>query len=169
MAAILMGSCALKNSANYTPDLVAGRPYIYSTDTALIDTLHVSYDSKTSRYLLDTLVVGDTMLISFGMQTYANFLDSFTVHYDKTAMECFYDKEGMKNILPCLTDSAQSGTSLHFKKGYNGLSIGLFSKMLKSGKHSVTVCVYSDAVFDKEMGMNTRSFSYDVLVVDSVK
>lgn len=169
MAAILMGSCALKNSANYTPRIYAGWPYVLTQDSARIDSLRLTVDTKSSQYLIDTLQVGDTMFLDLAMQTFANSLDSFVVTYDKATMECFYDEKSIKDLLPYLTDSVQVGANLHFQKGNNGLGIRLFSKMLKAGKHSVDLRVYSDAVFEKEPGMNTCSLKYDVLVVDTVQ
>ena len=108
------------------------------------DTLGVHYNSDGEYYYLDSVNVGDSILVSVMYQSFANFLVTSFVDWDSTKVSITgHLANGFDEAL--LPSSDIETLHFEYKTGYNGAFIPLSIIPLRSSDIQLTFSVSSDA------------------------
>jgi hypothetical protein len=139
-AVVCLSSC-LDTTANFTPE-VAVSP-IFNTHG---DTLVYRYDGMSGMYNVDSVVVGDTLMMSVGFNTIANNLISTHIGWDTTYMNVWsHFDDAILSVL--LSNSDTTKLDLYFPIGYNYLALPLWIVPKKAGGTMLKFTVVSDSKF----------------------
>jgi len=137
---LCLSSC-LESYSNYTPQIAVSYPI-----TMQGDTLKYRYDANTEQYNLDSLLVGDTVLIGVGYATLGNNLISTHVSWDTTALHIWSNfSDEYRQIL--LEKSDTISLNLYFPTGYNYAGIPLYVSPKRACSSSVRFTVNSDSEY----------------------
>jgi len=154
-------SCDTTSESNYTPQIsIYPRLLVYKTDTLIgKDTLDIYRTNISDEFLLDTIFVGDTVIVPITFDGLTNNL---------TAIYLVQSADSLTSIVLPIASSIDPiflPTSNYAEGKFlmNGTFTYLFfpfryiaKKISKDAK--LTITVTSDAVFDDFSGKNTKTF-----------
>ena len=161
-AAVSMTSCLDNVSSDYTPEIHISQLYLnpyYLNDTLVAeDTLNFQYSNALSKYVSDSISVGDTAMIGVAFYSLANNLTALTVSWDTTAIEGWLGLNDAVTAVLSDTTQVQQGY-LPIIPGYNMVTFPMYLKPLKSGVHNISLTVESDSKYSPKsetFGLTTR-------------
>lgn len=142
-AAISLLSCDLNNSeTNYTPQIFCGTILLNHTDTLLY-----SYNTPSSKYLLDTVMVGDTVTFELGFYSYANNLEQVAVTCDNEYASITLRLDSIVTSVLTSESNVAEGL-LYFPVGYNYVSFNMdYVTKAVSKTTELTLQVASDSKY----------------------
>ncbi len=138
-AVLLFTSCLDKTQSHYTPTITTSFFIRNNTDT-------LSVKSSDDGYVLDSIVVGDTISFSAVYDALGNNLLSAHASWD-TAYVHLYIKD-LSNVRGIMTSSSDSAACyIALPVGYQAVSIPYAFVVKKSGKPKLTFTAESDSKF----------------------
>lgn len=154
-------SCDTKSESNFTPEIsVYPKLIVNKADTLKrLDTLSIYLTNKLGEYLLDTINVGDTVVIPVVVDGIANKLTAFNLiqSADSLTTILFPVKSSLDQLFLSTSNYAEGKfipngtfTSLYFPFKYVAKK--------PSNDAKLTITVASDAVFKDFSGTNSKSF-----------
>lgn len=152
--ACLMTSCFPDTPSQTTPQISLISPlvnpqFVGDTIVGAKDTLYGHYDEELGISYLDTMSLGDTLLIHSYYTSNMNNLVSITSTYDTLALDLWFgldpEKESVKKALAAGSDP-QKGI-LYFNPMYSLVSFPIYIVPQKTGSFPIKLTVTSDSKF----------------------
>ena len=152
---VAFSSCDLEGGANYTPDIF----FLVNPVKNHTDTLNRYYTDKPDVYLMDSIVVGDTVSFVLYFEGYANNLLSFRMHTepDSVAKIILPDQAAMDTIF---VSGTQYDKGIFKMSGTHSALVFPFRyiALKPSNSAKISFAVQSDAKFENMFGSNSNGF-----------
>lgn len=160
--ACAMTGCLDNIQSDYTPRILMSDLYInpyYINDTVLHaqDTMHIRYNTKSEKYLSDTMLSGDTVMFGVAFDAQGNNLVSTQIEWDTANVQAWFGvNDAIKKALSDTTN-LHSG-NLSYVPGYGVASFPVYLVPKKAGAHAIKLTVATDSKY------SPVSESFDLVV-----
>jgi len=156
-----MTSCLDNVKSDYTPRILVSELYVnpyYVKDTLYArDTISIRYNTKSEKYMSDTMLQGDTVMFGVAFDAQGNNLVSTRVEWDSTTVQAWFGiNDDIKKALSDTTDLGDG--SLSYVPGYNVASFPVYLLPKKAGSHTIKMTIETDSKY------SPVSNSFDLIV-----